>query len=848
MNIKIRYILLCLGLYFSTTISAQINATYQYWFDKDYDNIVEENTSSTTFEQSLDVSALSEGVHMLYFRAKIENGLWSAPMSHQFMKVSVGDLQQSQIVGYQYWFDGDIDNAVSVGVAPGTSTIDAALDLASLRYGVHTLSIRSKDNFNRWSEVLSYIFLKIEPGDFVDTDIAAYQYWFDKNDANAVKVEVEAGTTVISPAVNVSALADGAHTMYFRTMDTKDRWSSTLKHSFIKLNADHFVSAAICGYQYWFDKNDAEAIEIVVPEGTATISPAIDIPNIPDGVHTLKFRTKDTEGRWSSLLSHTFIKVDQAVYSAAKVASYQYWFDNDFATAVTAALDPQAKEVELYEFVNVDNVSLGDHKLSIRFCDTEGRWSAIVNNDVTVGIVGESVDLAYGENLVKNGETPALEAWKQKNGVVDGVSYTNMVANTLMNGYTTSYEGDHTTDFDDQRMVFHGASNSNGYIYQDIRLDNFAPQTGNLKVDLYGTLSYYKEQGDYAGIEFEFYDENGILIGSSVHYTNKDHVWPNTTAYILQDYTSSVDVPANTDYVRVGCYSVIKSSPIDNDGCILQVGLKATSNVVTINYNVSGSTIAPTSGNYGEVAVSSGVPVKPGFIFLGWSTSEGGCADYAPGELFIHKDGAIYNEGTTTLYAVWEEELSYIRPTIAERYGTLCLPKGASAGDITGATLFSIAGKRLNANDEPISIVLEEVEDIEAGVPYIFLGTGSDLVVTYSGQAVNAAGSENGLVGSFAGQDVAEGLYLLSNNQIVKCGTGCSIGANRAYIDMAEVPEYVEGSVAPSRMRVIAFEGVTGIDGITIEGDAVHYNLSGIRIPKGTKGITIINGKTIINK
>ena len=140
------------------------------------------------------------------------------------------------------------------------------------------------------------------------------------------------------------------------------------------------------------------------------------------------------------------------------------------------------------------------------------------------------------------------------------------------------------------------------------------------------------------------------------------------------------------------------------------------------------------------------------------------------------------------------------------------------------------------------------MEDIEAGVPYIFLGTGSDLVVTYSGQAVNAAGSENGLVGSFAGQDVAEGLYLLSNNQIVKCGTGCSIGANRAYIDMAEVPAYVEGSVAPSRMRVIGFEGVTGIDGTTIEGDAVRYNLSGIRIPKGTKGITIINGKTIINK
>ena len=846
MNIKIRYILLCLGLYFSTIVSAQINSTYQYWIDNDYDNIVEGNTSSAKFEQSLDVSALSEGVHMFYFRTKIENGLWSAPMAHQFMKVSVGDLQQSQIASYQYWFDGDIPNAISVDVNPGTTTIEAALDLSSLRYGVHTLSIRSQDNFGRWSEVLNSMFLKIEPGDFVDTDIAAYQYWFDQDEANAVRVNVEAGTTIISPAIDASALENGAHTMYFRTIDTKDRWSSILKHAFVKLAADNFVSAQINGYQYWFDKNDAEAVSVAVPEGTTTINPMIDIPNIPDGVHTLKFRTKDTEGRWSSILSHTFFKVDQAVYNAAKVASYQYWFDNDFSTAVTASLDPQVKDLELHEFINVDNISLGDHSLSIRFCDTEGRWSAIVNNDVTIGVVGETADLAYDENLVKNGETPALEGWNQKECIVDGVSYTRMVADALMTNYSTSYEGDHTTDFDHQRIVFHGTSNSNGYIYQDILLNNFAPQTGNLKVDLYGTLSYYKTQGDYAGIEFGFYDENGVLIGSKVHYTNKDHEWPNTTAYVIHDKFSSLDVPTNTDYVRVSCYSVIKGSTGDNDGCILQVGLKATSNVVTINYSTNGSIVAPTSANYGEVAVSSVVPVKPGSIFHGWSTTEDGNVDFAPGELFTYKDGMNFSQGETTLYAIWEEELSYTRATTEGRYGTICLPKGATAADITGATFYSIAGKRVDGEGLPTSIVLEEVSDIVAGKPYIFLGSGENLHVTYSGQAVAEAGSENGLVGSFTGQDVAEGMYLLSSNEIVKCGTGCTIGANRAYINMKDVPAYVDGSVAPAKMAVIGLEGTDGIANITIEGDAVRYNLSGIRIPAGTKGITIINGKKVV--
>lgn len=680
------------------------------------------------------------------------------------------------------------------------------------------------------------------------TNIAAYQYWFDRDAANAVMVVVEAGTTVVSPTIDASALADGAHTMYFRAVDTYARWSSIMKHAFVKLNADNFSSSKIVCYQYWFDKNDAAAITQSVPEGTTTIDPTIDIPNIPDGVHSLKFRVKDTEGNWSSILSHTFFKIDQTVYNSANIASYQYWFDNDFSTVVTTSLDPEVKNLELNELINVDNLSLGDHNLSIRFCDTNNRWSSIITHDVTIGIVGEAVDLAYGENLVTNGENPALDGWKQKNGVVDGVSYTKMVADALMKGYSTSYEGDHTTDFNNQRIVFHGASNSHGYIYQDIRLDNFVPQTGNLNVDVYGTLSYYKTQGDYAGIEFGFCDENGILIGSKVHYTNKDHEWPNTTDYVIHDKTSSVVVPANTDFVRVSCYSVIKGSTGDNDGCILQVGLKAASNVITINYVTNGSTIAPTSANYGEVAVSSVVPVKPGAIFLGWSMTEGGSVDYASGELFVHKNGVSYNQGETTLYAVWEEELSYTRPTTEGRYGTICLPKGAEAINITGATFYSIAGKRVDSEGLPTSIVLEEVSNIEAGKPYIFLASDTELKVVYSGEAVAEANSENGLVGSFTGQDVAEGMYLLSNNQIIKCGTGCSIGANRAFINMTDVPEYVDGSVSPSKIAIIGLEGTTAINSITIEGDAIRYNLSGIRIPAGTKGITIINGKKIVNK
>lgn len=214
--------------------------------------------------------------------------------------------------------------------------------------------------------------------------------------------------------------------------------------------------------------------------------------------------------------------------------------------------------------------------------------------------------------------------------------------------------------------------------------------------------------------------------------------------------------------------------------------------------------------------------------------------------VIVCPDGEHVDASNDGICDVCDEILFYTRTTTEGRYGTICLPKGASEGDITGATFYSIAGKRVNGSGLPTSIVLDEVSNIEAGKPYIFLGSGSAMHVTYSGMAAAEAGSENGLVGSFTGQDVEEGMYLLSNNVVVKCGTGCSIGANRAYINMDEVPEY-NGAVT-AKMAVIGFDSTVGIEDVIVEGNAVRYNLSGIRIPAGTKGIVIVNGQKTLSK
>ena len=179
-------------------------------------------------------------------------------------------------------------------------------------------------------------------------------------------------------------------------------------------------------------------------------------------------------------------------------------------------------------------------------------------------------------------------------------------------------------------------------------------------------------------------------------------------------------------------------------------------------------------------------------------------------------------------------------------YGTICLPYNAT---ISGAQLYSIAGKKLNEIGQPESIVIQEEPELEAGKPYIFQATKSMIVCKYTSEVpVTTAESVNGLVGSLTGTTVDENMYLVSKNQIILCGTGCTIGANRAYIDMSHVDEYT-GSEAGVKMLTIGDTavGIAGIGAESKNGSAI-YNVAGQRVQKAVRGLYIVDGKKVLVK
>lgn len=192
---------------------------------------------------------------------------------------------------------------------------------------------------------------------------------------------------------------------------------------------------------------------------------------------------------------------------------------------------------------------------------------------------------------------------------------------------------------------------------------------------------------------------------------------------------------------------------------------------------------------------------------------------------------------TTTVYD------DYTREGLAEgNLGTICLESDAL---VEGAQAYEISSMTKDG-DNISSITFSPVEKVEGGKGYLFVASGSELTAEYISEAKTKA-ENNGLVGSLEGTDVAEGKYIINNNKVKKCGTGCKIAANRAYIDPTK---YVDELPAKGETITIELETPTSINELMqkVAAPGQWYNLNGQPVAQPTKGVFTKNGVKYIFK
>lgn len=419
-----------------------------------------------------------------------------------------------------------------------------------------------------------------------------------------------------------------------------------------------------------------------------------------------------------------------------------------------------------------------------------------------------------------------------------------------------------------------------------VNLDEKNPAYPTLSNNSDGTVAYSSSNTSVATIDADgniaLHAEGTTTITASVEATDNYPAASDSYQLTVQDIGTLGELVAFVARKGDNYYAMATRQGNDNDEmAALQVDVLNGKVVdvsdreddITWYLNKDEGTIRTSSGDYLQAGVtSSTTSLGLGASHYQWNWDNDLSAWVVDGNRsFIYNTAGLFKNyavsNVTTSSEYYADTFTSSMPIVdgytrsgltPGNYGTICLPCAVAADDYEGVEFFTVAGG-VKENGVVNSIVLEEVQTLEAGVPYIFCATGEELLVAYSGEAVESAGENNGLVGSFSGMDVAEGMYLLTaDNEVKKLGEkGGHIAENRAYFNLAGMPEYA-GETAGVNQRVIVLDDATGVSAVEADGEALVdvFSLGGVKVRSQVaagratdglpKGIYVVNRQKVV--
>lgn len=304
--------------------AANINRL-EYFFDTDpgFGNGTSIGFSSgtdiTASSVSLDISALTNGLHRLYVRTRDNNGSWSFTNTQSLFIVSTFSFpvnaSAANITRLEYFFDTDpgFGNGTSIGITPSTdiTASSVAVDVSALTGGVHRLYVRCRDANGSWSitNVQSFFVLFANPSfpsNPAAANITGLEYFVDTDPGfgKAHAVSITPGTDISSGLIpiDITGLSNGTHRVYVRTQDANGSWSQANLQIFqIVVTTISFppnpTPGNITMFEWFVDTDPGfgHGNIVTVPAGTdiTDFTFAADITGLAMGVHHFFIRSFD---------------------------------------------------------------------------------------------------------------------------------------------------------------------------------------------------------------------------------------------------------------------------------------------------------------------------------------------------------------------------------------------------------------------------------------------------------------------------------------------------------------------------------------------------------------------------
>ncbi len=289
---------------------------------------------------------------------------------------------QNKIDQYEYWFDADFIGRTTVSISPVSNfQLNQSISTGSLTTGLHSIHVRFKDISGKYSSVQSNFFIKTATSSVATNQIVAYEYWVDADYGSKIMVN-----TINSPQINLNSvftlasITTGLHAIHIRFKDNHGVWSSVQSNFFMKAPNEVSFLPALTKVEYWFDGDYGNMTSgTLAPQQQLSFVQSVSTNGLSDGLHTVHFRFEDANGSWSSVLSQFFLKQGNPSSLTEDLIQYEYWFDNDYASAIQGPMGNTAVH-SLTTSLDASALSNGLHVVRFRFKSTSQKWSSVQSN------------------------------------------------------------------------------------------------------------------------------------------------------------------------------------------------------------------------------------------------------------------------------------------------------------------------------------------------------------------------------------------------------------------------------------------------------------------------------------
>ncbi len=146
--------------------------------------------------------------------------------------------------------------------------------------------------------------------------------------------------------------------------------------------------------EYFYDTDPGFNKGIQVTLNSSAIDSSVNFasPNLPEGIHTLYVRLKNTTGNWSTVYQQNFL-LTAGIAGKMVITTAEYYYDTDpgFGKGTEIALNNASLDSTLN--FSAPNLPAGAHTLFIRVKNATGSWSTVYQGNflLTIGAAGTSL-------------------------------------------------------------------------------------------------------------------------------------------------------------------------------------------------------------------------------------------------------------------------------------------------------------------------------------------------------------------------------------------------------------------------------------------------------------------------